>query len=110
MSFAKDLNDANFKELLSNDSKPALVYYGAPWSQPSLATLAALKELTDLYSAKLDFFCVNVDENANLPAMRGIQKIPTLQISTDKENWQSLVGRHEKRRIKQFIEEYFSPN
>ena len=100
----KEVKDANFDRELQGATKNTLVYFWAPWSKPCETTGETLESLRVTYDGVLDFFCMNVDENANIPASLGIKRIPHMALVSEGQLIESLEGRQPSVKIREFIE------
>ncbi|SME89500.1 thioredoxin family protein [Pseudobacteriovorax antillogorgiicola] len=102
MKFQK-LDDNTFDQALTQSKKPALVYFWAPWSKPCESFTDTLEELQTNYDQRLEIFCMNVDENANIPASLGVSHIPMLARINHGQIQTSLMGRQAKVKIREFV-------
>ena len=74
---AKQITDANFKDLL-NEDKPLVVDFWAEWCGPCKMISPIVEELATEYEGKVIIGKVNVDENEELPTEFSIRSIPTV--------------------------------
>jgi thioredoxin 1 len=104
MESLREISESNFDTTIATERMFTAVFFAAPWHPASIASLTVIQELEGLYKQQVDFFCMNIDENANVPAELGITELPTLIIFRYGHEQCRLVGQHEKRRIQAFLE------
>ncbi|NRA64368.1 MAG: thioredoxin family protein [Pseudobacteriovorax sp.] len=104
----QEVFDKSFQSEKLPIDKPSVICFSAPWSEPGQQSLSTLKGLEDIYKSHLHFFCMNVDENANVPAELGVKTLPTIIIWHKGAIKETLAGQHEKRKIRIFIESFAS--
>ncbi|GHT06718.1 thioredoxin [Bacteroidia bacterium] len=88
---AKQITDANFKELLNGD-KPLVVDFWAEWCGPCKAIGPSIDELHAEYEGQVEIGKCNVDENIDLPVEFGIRSIPTILFFKGGEMIDKLIG------------------
>lgn len=102
----ESIDDGNFESKLAQwENVPQVVLFWAPWSKPCQLTSEALTDFAMNFSGKLKLFCMNIDENANVPASLGIKVIPQVTLMQGGTVLRSLEGRQPKLRIREFLEE-----
>ena len=85
--------------------KPALIDFFASWCGPCKMMSPVLDEMSELYSAKIDVYKVNVDEEPELSEIFGIRSIPSL-LFVPKGNEPSMVqGAMPKNELKKLIDD-----
>lgn len=104
----KSINDGNFDSKLSSKDAENLVFFWAPWSKPCEPFQETLADLAKTYDGKLEIFCMNIDENANMPATLGVKTIPQLSYIENGVISASLSGRQAKVKIREFLESVVS--
>jgi len=87
---AKEINDANYKELLES-GKPVVIDFWAPWCGPCRSIAPIIEELAGTYEDRVIIGKYNVDDGDELSVEYGIRNIPTL-LFFDKEG--KMVDKH----------------
>ena len=59
----KEVNDNNFAELVTENSRPSVVDFWAPWCGPCRAISPIIEELAAEYEGKVDIYKCNVDHH-----------------------------------------------
>ena len=75
-----NLNDANFKQEVIEESLPVLVDFWAVWCGPCLRLAPTIEQITKEYKGKLKVCKLNVDDAPKTAASYEIMSIPTLAI------------------------------
>jgi len=86
------IKDADFKEKVIDSKKPSLVDFWAPWCGPCKLAEPVLEELSTEYAGKVNFFKVNVDEEAVHAGELGIMSIPTTVLFKDGKEVGRQIG------------------
>lgn len=87
---AKEINDANYKELLDS-GKPVVIDFWAPWCGPCRSIAPIVEELATVYEGRAIIGKYNVDEDTDLGVEYGIRNIPTM-LFFDKDG--KMVDKH----------------
>ena len=87
---AREINDANYKELLES-GMPVVIDFWAPWCGPCRSIAPIVEELATAYEGRAIIGKYNVDDETDLGVEYGIRKIPTL-LFFDKEG--KMVDKH----------------
>ena len=108
----KEINQDQFKQLVGvidnnkwtiNTQRPCIVDFNADWCGPCRRLAPILKELAAEYTG-IDFYSVNVDDNAELAKQLRIRSIPMLLIVPTQGDPQSIVGLYPKEELVKVIE------
>ncbi len=67
-----------FTNKLSQNPRPVVVDFWAPWCMPCRAIEPVIKQLEQKYSGQVDVWKVNADESASLLQSLGVRGIPTV--------------------------------
>ena len=98
------LRDNDFDKTIGETELPQLVYFWAPWCKSAEIYTETLSDLAKTYEGRLEIHCMNIDENANVPASLGIKTIPQISLIENGVITSSLSGRHAKIKIREFLE------
>ncbi|MBQ3730339.1 MAG: thioredoxin [Muribaculaceae bacterium] len=88
---AKEINDANYKELLDS-GKPVVIDFWAPWCGPCRSIAPIIEELAGVYEDRAIIGKYNVDEGDELSVEYGIRNIPTMLFFKDGQMVDKHVG------------------
>ncbi len=88
---AKEINDANYKELLES-GKPVVIDFWAPWCGPCRSIAPIVEELATAYEDRVIIGKYNVDEDTDLGVEYGIRNIPTMLFFKDGKMVDKHVG------------------
>ena len=100
----KEVNDNNFAELVTANSRPSVVDFWAPWCGPCRAISPIIEELTAEYEGKVDIYKCNVDENSDVVVDNGVRNIPTIIFVKNGAVVDKLVGAAAKSALVEKIE------
>ena len=100
----KEVNDNNFAELVTANSRPSVVDFWAPWCGPCRAISPIIEELAAEYEGKVDIYKCNVDENSDVVVENGVRNIPTIIFVKNGAVVDKLVGAAAKSALVEKIE------
>ena len=103
MSEPINLNKDSFATAVSNNEKPSLVDFWAPWCGPCKALSPVLAELSAEMSDKVNIYKVNVDDNTELAQEHGVQSIPTILVYKKGSLSETVVGLKSKEELIELI-------
>ena len=99
------VTDDSFDKEVRQSELPVIVDFWAEWCGPCKQIRPALEELSDEYAGKIKIVKVNVDDNPNSPAQKGVRGIPALFMFKDGEIVSNKVGAAPKASLKSWIDE-----
>ncbi|MFW5658108.1 MAG: thioredoxin [Bacteroidota bacterium] len=88
------------KEWKFEGERPCIIDFYADWCQPCKMVAPVLEELSNEYSAKLDIYKVDTEDQRELAGMFGIQSIPSLLFIPVKGQPQMAMGALPKETFK----------
>ncbi|MFA5712559.1 MAG: thioredoxin [Bacteroidales bacterium] len=96
---AIELTDTNFKEIVLESGKSAVIDFWAPWCGPCKVIAPIMEELASELGEGVVVAKYNVDEGEEVPRKYGIRNIPTLLFFKDGELKEKIVGSTTKSAI-----------
>ncbi len=93
----------NFKQLILENEKPALVDFWAPWCGPCRMVGPIIEELADELDGDVIVGKVNVDEQPDLAAAYGVMSIPTIILFKDGDEADRSIGAKSKEALLEFL-------
>ena len=96
------LTGATFKEEVMNSDKPVLIDFWATWCGPCRMLSPIVDEVAE-ETDSVKVCKVNVDEEAQLASMFGIEVIPTLIVIKDGKTVNKSVGYIDKEQVLELI-------
>lgn len=86
------LSEESFRREVVHSDKPVFVDFWAPWCGPCNFVAPIMAELANLYSSKIKFAKVNVDDNQWLAGEYQIRSIPTFILFENGEVKTRIIG------------------
>jgi thioredoxin 1 len=103
-TFAVELTDANFEQLVLQSDKPVLVDFWAQWCGPCLNIAPAIEELAQEFQGQVVIGKLDIDANPDVTVKFGIRSIPTLFLFKNGQVVDKQVGAVPKAALKKKIE------
>lgn len=100
----KHVTDATFEAEVLKSETPVLVDYWAEWCGPCKMIAPVLDDIASTYEGKLVVAKLNIDENAETPAMFGVRGIPTLMLFKNGSVEATKVGALSKSQLAAFLD------
>lgn len=98
-----NINDANFKQEVLEESLPVLVDFWAVWCGPCLRLAPTIEQIAKEYKGKLKVCKLNVDDAPKTAASYEIMSIPTLAIFKNGKVLDKFVGALPKAELENAI-------
>ncbi|MGJ3244008.1 MAG: thioredoxin [Opitutales bacterium] len=95
-----NLDSSSFDAAISENGKPVVVDFWAPWCGPCKAIAPILEELADEMGDAVKICKVNVDQSSDIAGKYNIRAIPTLLIFKDGQVAEQVVGLTSKEDLK----------
>ena len=99
-----EINDASFKNEVTDSAIPVLVDFWAPWCGPCKMIAPVLEEIASEYDGKVKVVKINIDENQTTPSTYGVRSIPTLILFKDGQEVEKIIGAQSKQNLKQMVD------
>ena len=97
--------DQNFRTVIVESDKVALVDFWATWCGPCMMLGPVIDELANDYEGKAVIAKLNVDENPGIAAKYGIRSIPSLLLFKNGQVVDQILGVLPKNQISKKIDE-----
>lgn len=99
-----EITEANFKELILDSDKPAVIDFWAEWCGPCRMLTPIIKDLAEEFDGKAIIGKLDVDSNPGISNEYGIRNIPTILFFKNGEVADKQVGVVPKQVIVQKLE------
>lgn len=106
MSKFIEVTDEDFQTEVLDADGPVLVEFWAVWCGPCRQMTPVLDDLAEVYSGKIKFVKVNVDEVTESVGMYSIMTVPTMMLFKGGNPMETLVGLQPKPRLQEVLDEY----
>ena len=100
------LNVNNFAQITASEGKLVIVDYWAPWCMPCRMIAPILSRLAGEYAEQIIVGKMNIDEQQEFAAARGITSIPTLHIYKDGSLKDEVIGLRQYGDYKALVDKY----
>lgn len=100
----KKISDQDYDRVMQSLKHPALIFFYAPWSKACAPMKDILEDLMKTYQDRIGFFCMDIDENANMPASLGVTRIPAVFSLKQGVVAGKILGPQPRVQVREFIE------
>jgi thioredoxin 1 len=101
--YTKELNEAEFEDLVLQSEKPVLVDFWAPWCAPCRAMTPAVEAVAQKWGQDATVVKINVDDNPSVSARYNIRGIPTVILFRDGKEANRIVGLASQEQLSQLV-------
>lgn len=101
-----EINDDNFKQVMSEAKVPVLVDFWADWCGPCKMIAPVIEEIAEQFEGKIMVGKLNVDANQTMPSAFGVISIPTIVLFKNGEELDRSIGYKTKDELNSFINNY----
>ncbi len=103
----REIKEAEWDELVLSGDNVVAADFWATWCAPCRASGPIFEEVSDDYP-DIEFFTVNIDEEANIATKHGIRSIPNIKFFCSGLEVGQVIGYKPKEQLKQDIERILS--
>ncbi|WP_309384212.1 thioredoxin [Cerasicoccus frondis] len=100
----KELSSSDFDSEVLEASTPVLVDFWAPWCGPCKMLAPILDELAEELDGKVKICKVDVEENTDLAAKYGVNRLPTMLVYKDGAVVDQVIGMTSKAELSARLE------
>jgi thioredoxin 1 len=105
-SHAREITEANFKEVVMQSDKPVLIDFWAPWCGPCKVLGPIVDELSGEYEGKAIIGKINTEQQQHLAATFQIKSIPTLLVFNEGKMVERFTGVVPKPNLEEILNDY----
>lgn len=98
----------NFRPIIAEEStkKLVVVYFWAPWDEPSVAQLSVIQDFVSTYPDAMLLATVNCDEQQEIVGQFGVRGLPTTMLIKDGQPVDGFAGPQDTAQLQQTFANY----
>ena len=106
MNKIEEITDGNFDRIITENRKPVLVEFYAPWCGHCKMQAPIIKELADLSGEKYLIGQINIDDNQRKALEYSITGVPSFLVFKDGKVVDHKSGARNLEELKSLVERY----
>jgi len=100
------VTDETFEGKVLESGKPVVVVYTAEWCGPCRRNAVVFDEIAAEHADKITVVKLNIDENPAVPAVYGVEQIPTTDVFSNGQMVKRITGAKPKDDILRELAEF----
>src|SRR6476646_6748411 len=101
--YVRELDDATFQDGVNRGARPVPVDFWASWCPPCRALAPTIEAIAEQFDGRADVAKLDIDQNPETAAARGITSIPTVLIFRDGRVVDRIAGLQPRARYEQAL-------
>ena len=101
-----EVSDATFENEVLKAGRPVVVDFWATWCAPCRVLAPVVEKLAERHAGSVQFYKLNIDENASTPQRYAVKGIPTLIVFDGGREVERIVGAVSLDALSRTIDKY----